>query len=175
MALIEPASAVIVRVPVPPGIERLRTRWDRAASLGVPAHVTVLFPFLAPGDLVPAARRELAAIAAATDPFEVSFTRVDRFPTVVYLAPEPDTPFARLTAEIAARYPDHPPYGGAFEEVVPHLTVAESATAPLDQIALAAAEHLPIRHRVTMLEVLVEGVEGRWHGRWRLPLGSVRR
>ena len=44
MALIEPASAVIVRVPVPPGIERLRTRWDRAASLGVPAHVTVLFP-----------------------------------------------------------------------------------------------------------------------------------
>ena len=140
----------------------------------MPAHVTVLFPFLAPGDLVPAARRELAAIAAATDPFEVSFTRVGRFPTVVYLAPEPDTPFARLTAEIAARYPDHPPYGGAFEEVIPHLTVAESATAPLDQIALAAADHLPIRHRVTMLEVLVEGVEGRWHGRWRLPLGSVR-
>ena len=101
----------------------------------------------------------------------MSFTRVGRFPTVVYLAPEPDTPFARLTAEIAARYPDHPPYGGAFEEVVPHLTVAESATAPLDQIALAAADHLPIRHRVTMLEVLVEGVEGRWHGRWRLPSG----
>lgn len=175
MASIEPASAVIVRVPVPPGIERLRTRWDHAASVGVPAHVTVLFPFLAPVALVATARGELAAIAAATDPFEVTFTRVGRFPGVVYLTPEPDGPFARLTAEVAARYPDHPPYGGAFEEVIPHLTVAESPTAPLDEIAQSAAEHLPVRHRVTTLEVLVEGAEGRWHSRWRLPLGSIRR
>lgn len=174
MASTEPASAVIVRVPVPPGIERLRTRWDWAASAGVPAHVTVLFPFLAPRDLAPATRRELVAIAAATDPFEVTFRRVGRFPGVVYLAPEPDEPFARLTAAIAARYPDHPPYGGVFDQVVPHLTVAESATAPPDEIAMAAEAHLPIRHRVTTLEVLVEGAEGRWHSRWRVPFGSVR-
>ncbi len=170
-----PASAVIVRVPVPRGIERLRQRWDRAASVGVPAHVTVLFPFLAPGDLAPDARGELASIAADTEPFGVTFASVGRFPNVVYLMPEPSGPFARLTEAVFARFPAVPPYDGAFEEVVPHLTVAESASAPHDEIAREAAALLPIPHRITILEVLVEGTEGRWHGHWRLRLGRVRR
>jgi 2'-5' RNA ligase len=168
------ASAVIVRVPVPPGIERLRRRWDRAASVGVPAHVTVLFPFLAPGDLAPSARRELASIAADIEPFEVIFGSVGRFPNVVYLMPEPSRPFASLTEAVFARFPGFPPYDGAFEEVIPHLTVAESASAPHEEIARQAAALLPIRHRITTLEVLVEGAEGRWHGHWRLRLGRVR-
>ena len=170
-----PASAVIVRVPVPPGIERLRRRWDRAAGVGVPAHVTVLFPFLAPGDLAPSARQALAAIAADTEPFDVTFASVGRFPNVVYLMPEPSGPFARLTEAVFARFPDFPPYEGVFEEVIPHLTVAESASAQHDEIAWEAAALLPIHHRITTLEVLVEGAEGRWHGHWRLPLGRVRR
>jgi 2'-5' RNA ligase len=170
-----PASAVIVRVPVPPGIERLRRRWDRAANVGVPAHVTVLFPFLAPSELAPSARRELASIAADTEPFDVTFASVGRFPNVVYLMPEPSRPFARLTAAVFARFPAFPPYEGAFEEVIPHLTVAESTSAPHDEIALEAAALMPIRHRITTLEVLVEGAEGRWHGHWRLRLGRVRR
>jgi 2'-5' RNA ligase len=174
MPATEPASAVIVRVPVPREIERLRRQWDRAASLGVPAHVTVLFPFLAPGDLAAAVRRELASVAAAHGPFDVTFASVGRFPTVVYLAPEPATPFARLTEAVAASFPDHPPYEGAFEEVIPHLTVAESIVAPLDEIQRAAATLVPFRHRVTTLEVLVEGAEGRWRSRWRLPLGRLR-
>jgi hypothetical protein len=44
----------------------------------------------------------------------------------------------------------------------------------LDEIERQAAERLPIHHRITTLEVLVEGAEGRWHGHWRLPLGRVR-
>jgi 2'-5' RNA ligase len=170
-----PTSAVIVRVTVPPGIERLRRRWDWAASVGLPAHVTVLFPFLAPGNLAPGARRELASIAADTEPFDVIFASVGRFPNVVYLMPEPSRPFAHLTAAVFARFPAFPPYEGAFEEVVPHLTVAESASAPYDEIAQEAAALLPIRRRITTLEVLVEGAEGRWHGHWRLSLGRVRR
>jgi 2'-5' RNA ligase len=170
-----PASAVIVRVPVPPSIERLRRRWDRAASVGVPAHVTLLFPFLAPGDLAPNARRELASIAADNEPFDVTFASVGRFPNVVYLMPAPSGPFTRLTEAVFARFPGFPPYEGAFAEVIPHLTVAESTSAPHDEIAREAAALLPIRHRIMTLEVLVEGAEGRWHGHWRLPLGRVRR
>jgi 2'-5' RNA ligase len=170
-----PTSAVIVRVTVPPGIERLRRRWDWAASVGVPAHVTVLFPFLAPSDLASSARRDLASIAADTVPFEVIFASVGRFPNVVYLVPEPSGPFARLTEAVFAKFPDFPPYEGAFEEVIPHLTVAESASAPHDEIAREATALLPIHQRITTLEVLVEGAEGRWHGHWRLPLGRVKR
>jgi 2'-5' RNA ligase len=169
-----PASAVIVRIPVPPAIERLRRRWDRAASIGVPAHVTVLFPFLTPADLAPDARRELASIAADAEPFDVTFASVGRFPSVTYLMPEPSGPFARLTEAVFATFPGFPPYEGAFEVVIPHLTVAESTSAPHDEIAREAATLLPVRHRITTLEVLVEGAEGRWHGHWRLTLGRVR-
>lgn len=170
----EPASAIVARVSVPPALERLRSRWDLAAGTGVPAHVTILFPFLPADALLPGVRRELAAIAGAQLPFDVRFKRIDRFPGVVYVAPDPGTPFLRLTEAFLARFPEFPPYGGAFDAVIPHLTVAESEEAPLDEIAAAARRALPFRHRVAALEVLVEGGEGRWHTRWRLPLG-VRR
>ena len=93
---------------------------------------------------------------------------------MVYLAPEPADPFSRLTAAVAARFPDHPPYEGAFEVVIPHLTITEAEEAPLDAIAVEAARTLPIGCRVTTLEVIVEGEDGRWHSRWRIPLGIRR-
>ena len=171
MATSEPTSAIVVRVPVSGALERARRQWDWAAGVGVPAHVTILFPFLPVAQLTPEVRRSLAAIAAAHEPFDVRFARVGRFPGVVYLAPEPAARFARLTGAVVARFPDYPPYEGAFDEVVPHLTVVESATAPLDEIAAAAERHLPFTRRVTSLEVLVEGPDEHWHGRWRIRLG----
>jgi 2'-5' RNA ligase len=166
-----PESGIVVRVAVPPALERLRKEWDRAAGAGVPAHVTVLYPFAAPADLDAGVRRVLAEVAAAHEPFDVRFARVGRFPTVVYLAPDPAAPFNRLTDAIHARFPDFPPYEGAFDVVIPHLTITESATAPLDEIEREAAAHLPFERRVTSLEVLVEDVAGRWRSRWRTPLG----
>jgi 2'-5' RNA ligase len=174
MAPIEPASAVVVRVPLPPAVARVRARWDRAAALGVPPHVTVLFPFVAPSALDPTIRRHLAEIAATVEPFDVRFARVARFPNVVYLAPEPADTFAGLTAAVAARFPGHPPYDGAFDVVIPHLTITESDTAPLDEVERLAAGHLPFGRRMSALEVIVEGADGRWRSRWRIALGATR-
>ena len=171
MATTEPASAIVVRIRIPTALERLRARWDRAASDGVPAHVTILFPFLPSRRLSPAVRRELAVIAAATEPFGVRFARIERFPGVVYAAPEPSGPFVRLTDAFAARFPEHRPYGGAFDTVVPHLTIAEAPDAPLDDIVNEASAILPFEGRVRGLEVLVQDGEGQWRGRWRLALG----
>jgi 2'-5' RNA ligase len=164
-------SAVVVRLPIPTALERIRRRQDWAAGVGVPAHVTLLYPFVDPHALDARVRRELAAIAARHEPFHVRFERVGRWPSVVYLAPEPAGPFARLTADMVAAFPHHPPYGGVFDVVVPHLTITESADAPLDEIAAEAAFSLPFERPVTTLEVLVEDGTGRWHGRWRLRLG----
>ncbi len=77
-------SAIVVRVPVPPAVERLRRRWDRAARMGVPAHVTILYPFVAAADLDASVRGALARIAAGHRPFDVRFGQVGRFPTAVY-------------------------------------------------------------------------------------------
>ena len=167
----EATSAVVVRVALPPALVRLRARWDWAASVGVPPHVTIVFPFLPADHLTLDVRRTLAAIAAGHRPFDVRFARVERFPTVVYLAPEPSPPFTRLTEAVVDRFPDFPPYGGAFEEVIPHLTITESGDAPFDVIAAEAEAALPFSHRVTRLDVLAEAAEGRWHGHWRIPLG----
>jgi 2'-5' RNA ligase len=174
MAATEPASAVVVRVPLPPALARLRSRWDRAARLGVPPHVTVLFPFLKPSALDPTVRRQLAGIAATVAPFEVRFTSVGRFPNVVYLAPEPADPFVALTEAVASRFPEHPPYEGAFDVVIPHLTITEADEAPLDELEALAAGSLPFHRRATALEVIVEGDDGRWRSRWRIPLGFRR-
>lgn len=167
------SSAVVVRIPVPMGVQQLRRRWDLSAGLGVPAHVTVLFPFVPVTGLTPDVRSALAAIARAVEPFDVTFRRVDRFPTVVYLAPDPPTPFETLTAAIVRAFPGFPPYGGAFDAVVPHLTVTESTTAdvPLEAIAAEAERLLPFTRHVVAIEVLVERADGRWHPHWRLALG----
>ena len=164
-------SAVVVRLPIPTALERIRRRRDPVAGVGVPAHVTILYPFVDPDQLGAGVRRQLAAIAARHAPFRVRFERVGLWPGVVYLAPEPARPFSRLTEDLVAVFPQHPPYGGAFQEVVPHLTITESAEAPLDEIAAAAARSLPFERPVTRLEVLVEGPDTRWHSRWRIPLG----
>ena len=56
--------------------------------------------------------------------------------------------------------------------VIPHLTITESAEAPLDEIAARGGGGLcRSSDRVARLEVLVEGPDGRWRTRWRLPLG----
>jgi 2'-5' RNA ligase len=171
MTVAGPISGVVARVSLPPALARIRAGDDVAAAAGAPPHITILYPFLPVAILRPRVRRELAEIAGSIQPFEVRFARVGRFPGAVYLVPEPAAPFAHLTAAIAARFPAYPPYEGAFDEIVPHLTLVESATVPLDPIAEAAERHLPFTRRVAALELLIESGDGRWHGRWRIPLG----
>src|SRR4051812_14083016 len=165
-------SAVVVRVSVPARLERLRRRWDPAAAAGVPAHVTILYPFVPPAELDRGVRAALAEITGANRPFDVRFDRVGRFPTVVYLVPDPPEPFARLTEAVQARFPDLLLYEGAFDEVIPHLTIADSDDAALDAVAAEATHGLPVTFSVSRLDVLVEGADGRWRSRWRLPFGD---
>ncbi len=60
----------------------------------------------------------------------VHFGSGEAFPAnVVYLAPDPAEPFVALTEALAAAFPDCPPYGGAFDEPVPHLTIGHTRSA----------------------------------------------
>ena len=67
---------------------------------------------------------------------------MERFSSeLVYLAPNPAEPFKQLTKVLAAAFPDWPPYGGAFDDVVPHLSIGEELSEP--EFA-ALQERLPI-------------------------------
>ncbi|MER6514958.1 2'-5' RNA ligase family protein [Nonomuraea sp. NPDC001636] len=100
----------------------MRSRLDAAAADGVPAHVTILYPFLDRDRLDEVALGRLIAAHAA---FDVRFAGCGRFPGVLYLAPGPERPFRELTEAVAARWPEAPPYEGRFASIVPHLTVAD--------------------------------------------------
>jgi 2'-5' RNA ligase len=161
-------TAVVVPVPgAEPVVGAWRERLDPAAAVGMPAHITLLHPFLeepAPGDVA-----ALAALCAAAAPVDVVFRRVGTFEGVVYIAPEPAAPFRALTLAIAARWPSHPPYAGAYDEVVPHLTVA--FTDELETIERDLAPQLPLATRLTSA-ALFAFEDGRWRERERLPLGD---
>jgi 2'-5' RNA ligase len=155
-------TGLIVAVPeAEPVVGRHRDELDPIAAWGIPAHITVLYPFLPPeqvGDDVLGALRELFA---ATPSFRAALARVAWFGSeVLWLAPEPGEPFRWLTQAVFDRFPATPPYGGAFADVVPHLTVGDRAPLPaLRQAAAAIAPHLPIRTRVDTVR-LVEGTTG---------------
>jgi 2'-5' RNA ligase len=160
-------SALYVDIPeAEPLVADARRRWDTAGS-AVPAHVTILFPFLSPDRLDAASLAALAEVASTVEPFGVTFARHGRFPSVLWLAPEPAAPFRALTEAMVKRWPDHPPYGGAFDEVIHHLTVADRAPSDvMDQLADRVVAQLPISGRVDRLTLSV-----RHHGAWSLREG----
>jgi hypothetical protein len=54
------------------------------------------------------------------------------------------------------RWPSHPPYGGLFDHVVPHLTVADGRDpGELEHVVSAIEPALPLRARVTELSLLL--------------------
>jgi len=169
-------SAIIVPVAVPVAVARLRERMDPSAAQGVPAHVTLIYPFMAPDRLTAEVRRRVERIVGAEPSFSFVLASVRRWPNVVYLAPEPAEPFRRMTRALAAAFPDFPPYEGAHREVVPHLTIAQDV--PADYFA--AAEHalpqmLPIRDVAREAWLIGHTPEQPWHTLWRLPLGPPAR
>lgn len=87
----------------------------------VHAHITLLAPFLS--DPGAADLERIGKIADAAAGFDYTLAQLHTFAGgTIYLAPEPAAPFAALTAELRAAFPQCPPYEGLFEPV-PHLTV----------------------------------------------------
>ena len=163
-----PQSASVVPVPeAEPWVKDLRERYDPIAAVGMPAHITVLFPFIPPDLLTDSDLARAAEIFRRFQSFEFRLEQVGRFPESLYLVPELDEPFISLTEAIVREFPEYPPYGGKFTEIVPHLTVA-NRSAELSAIAeaklLAAMKDLGPIHAVCNVVELYENSSGYW--RW---------
>jgi 2'-5' RNA ligase len=121
-------SAIDVYLPEVAGLlDRWRLPTVSVAALGVPPHITVLYPWR-PAPLRPSDIAEVAAAAAEIPPFTITLSRLARFPGVLYLRPEPDVTLRALIRRLAAAFPDTPPYGGQFPDPTPHLTVAKASS-----------------------------------------------
>ena len=169
-------TAIVVPIPLPAPLEGIRRHHVDNARLGVPAHVTVLFPFVPSASIRASDLERASAAISATKGFDVAFRSVSTFdpiPTkegVVWLAPEPADPFIEMTEALAAAFPEYLPYGGIHDTVIPHLTLA-NVDVDLRELSSAAQRELSFERRVDAAVLLVEDEAGRWRVAVQLPLG----
>jgi GNAT superfamily N-acetyltransferase len=145
-------AALLIPVPeAEPLVADYRMRYDRSAPLGVPAHITINYPFKPHVTRPLEAESDLRALLAPLRGFTFALSEIRTFPGVLYLAPHPPDPFVALIDAVASRFPDSPPYGGLYGASIPHLTVAQTDGAALPPIqkrfAGAAATLLPLTSR----------------------------
>ncbi|MEX0850924.1 MAG: 2'-5' RNA ligase family protein [Gaiellaceae bacterium] len=169
-------SALIVAVPeAARAVDGWRERSCTAkSSNGVPAHVTLLFPFVPVPEIDGALLAELCELFGQFQSFSFELRELRRFPSVLYLPPEPSGPFVQMTEALVASYPDYPPYGAIFDSIVPHMTVAEGEPELLDKAERDIRIALPITAQAIEV-ILIEEVEpdpASWQTRARIPLGA---
>lgn len=166
-------SAVLIPVPQADSVVgRWRYEYDPVAAAGVPAHVTLVVPWLPPAEITAADLTELEEELVDFHAFDFSLARVDWFGRrVLWVAPEPAEPFLKLTHRLAARF-NTPPWDDEFDEVVPHLTVAHASDGvELVPIAADVSTRLPVTCRAEEVWVMTGG-GGRWELRHRIRLAD---
>jgi 2'-5' RNA ligase len=172
-------TALVLLIPeAEPVVGGWRTRYDPAAGAGVPAHVTLLYPFLPPERLTSEVLADLRQHFAEEPPLSLEFSGICAFPNALYLAPEPQGKVDAMIARLLARYPQVEPYGGAFEAVVPHLTVAQPSNirelrAVVEAFCHDSNRQLPIRARVERASLLEMDAKRRWREQEGFPLLAV--
>jgi len=171
-----PETALICRVPeAEPFISHYRERYDPPARRRVPAHVTILYPFMPLQDVDAGVVTELARLTAGVACFDFRLRETRRFPVSLYLAPEPDHSFSALTNAVHRSFPDYPPFAGKFDVVVPHVTVAHADEAKLCEIEIelriALASAGGVRARCSEM-ILIEDSRGHWEVMHNFALGG---
>lgn len=146
-----------------PWIADLREAHDPAARQGMPAHLTLLYPFMDPVKLGPTQRGQLTEVFRGFAGLELSFSRIGRFPEVLWIAPEPIEPVVAMVRAIAAAFPEYPPYGGQFETIIPHVTVAHGDGLDLGALEPELRRRLspPVTQRIDAA-ALFTAIRRRW-------------
>jgi 2'-5' RNA ligase len=114
---------------------------------GVPAHLTLLYPFLPPQGCAES-HAEVSAFFASVEPIEFELSEIGWFDDrVVFVAPDDPAPFVALTERLIAEWTECIPYGGRHGgKHVPHLTLGiEGTPEEMSSLAEAARQLLPMK------------------------------
>ncbi|NKQ51845.1 2'-5' RNA ligase family protein [Amycolatopsis sp. K13G38] len=166
----------VLAIPVPaadPLLARAAQR-SSAARRGLPAHISLLYPFLPAGELGEPALAKIADLLAPRAAVEVRFERCHHRDGFVFLRPEPAGPLTDLIAALRHEWPGVSPYGGRFGDTVePHLTVAMDA-GPDDatELARSVEDALPLTTHLT--EAWLATFTTRWRLVRRFPFSAGR-
>jgi 2'-5' RNA ligase superfamily len=173
----EPGSTALVVMT--PEIEAVAGSFYREHSAagrdGMTPHVTLVVPFVPAAGIHEGIENRLRSLFRRFEGFDYHLRRFEYFESgVLWLAPEPPRPFADLASAIVEEFPEYPPYEGVHEEVIPHVTVAESNDQRvLEQIRSEVEPRLPIRCRAEKATLVVRGSDLRWRPRSPFHFGSL--
>ena len=122
----ETALLIIPPPPVQAFCYPWREQYDQESFGRVPAHITLLYPFVPP-EIVDEAVTQLEQICADTLAFEIVLSKYDKFEGALILEPENPEPITNLFNKLAKAFPEYAVHegkqGGGLH---PHLTLAQS-------------------------------------------------
>jgi 2'-5' RNA ligase len=171
-------STLAILVPEAEGlVKSFRDRYDPSTKAGMPAHITLLYPFKPPDEIDGLVLDTLRRCLFRFPPFRFSLRTINRFYSeTLYLSPEPEHPFRELTLGIWGCYPETPPYHGRYSTIIPHLTVADHlGEQRLGGVArefeIASQGCLPIQAEAAQV-ALMDTRSGRWEINTTFKLGQ---
>ncbi|MFB6805317.1 2'-5' RNA ligase family protein [Streptomyces sp. NPDC056387] len=168
----EPGTTAVVIV-LPDAAPLLDAAWRIDPSLvrrGVPAHVSLLYPFVPESALTGQDEegvRSLAASLPAADLVLEEVVTASGFVAVTVPGLQP------IVDAFHARWPGVRPYGGRFgARPSAHVTVAMGADGPTvaTRVRAVLGSLLPLRTRAAAVQLVVL-TEGGWRSRFTAPLG----
>ncbi len=119
----------------------------------VPAHLTLLYPFVQYEQLE-AACQKLRAVCAEITPFDITMDGYDHFPTVAFMKPADPQPLREVFRRLYAVFPECPPYRGQFGyDIHPHMTVGEFDS-EADRSAVPLPAYSPTTFRAERAHIL---------------------
>jgi hypothetical protein len=116
----------------------------------------------------------LRDVCQSIEKFTFSFTEVRRLSATAYLRPDKSEAFVQITETFVQRWPDCKPYGGAHNNIVPHLTVADR----VDSQTLSAVEEvlrrqLPLKCVAAEIWLLTSDHAAVWSRRGVFPFRAL--
>ena len=139
-------------------------------------HVTLLFPFVPRERLGDDVLRSLEEFFAGRVSLNLTLVELGEFPGVVYAVPEPAGEVKRWIASLSERFPEFPPYGGEFADVVPHATLGTWDDPQRRDALVRRARELtkslfPVACAIGDVALLAEHAPNRWQELRRFRLG----
>jgi 2'-5' RNA ligase len=161
-------------IPVPAAdalLAAVGARYPGTVREGVPAHVSLLYPFVTATELDEQVTNALSELLAKQAPMPVQFAECYRHDGFVALRPDPIDGLTELMSMTRRRWPDVVPYEGVYGDVEPHLTVAMRCSAETAvAIEQEVTAELPIS--AELREAWLVAFEEQWTLRGRFEFGT---
>ena len=153
----EDRSVIAISLPETDNVlSYVRSRYTgEVPPVGVPAHLTLHFPWMPPTRINERTIAELTSLFSGFPLFDITL-ELGWFGTeVLLLVPRDPVPLIRLTKAIINRWPEFPYYGGEYDNIEPHVTLAYGDEPSLSKLAAEIADQVPIRVRASTVDLSI--------------------